>query len=159
MASVSKLYLWDVPEWRNENDFYLFAFLFISDNSFGHIYRLSKLMVCTQWRSEPMLPTHYVSYFSACLLVWPRIMGTMLNGSSVWHYPCLFPDFQDKIFKYSFIQNNVCHMTFIVSKSGLFLMTIFYIKFRNCLLFLAYFYFCFCPILKRLKTQMSFEFY
>lgn len=71
-------------------------FLFISDNSFGHTCRLSKWTVCALWQSEPTLPTHYVGDSSACLLVWPRIMGTMLNGSSVWHHPCPLPDFRDK---------------------------------------------------------------
>lgn len=92
LASVWKLCLWDVPAWRNENDFYLatFFFLFLSENSFGHRCSLCKLKVCTVW-SEPILPTHYVRYSSACLLAWPRIICTVLSGSRFWHCPCLLP--------------------------------------------------------------------
>lgn len=98
LASVWKLCLWDVPAWRNENDFYLatfFFFLFLFVNSFGHRCSLCKLKVCTVW-SEPILPTHYVRYSSACLLVWPRIICTMLSGSRFWHCPCLLPDLRDR---------------------------------------------------------------
>lgn len=69
--------------------------LFLSENSFGHRCSLCKLKVCTVW-SEPILPTHYVRYSSACLLAWPRIICTMLSGSRFWHCPCLLPDLRDR---------------------------------------------------------------
>lgn len=83
-----------MKKWKWFLSGYLF-FLFLSENSFGHRCSLCKLKVCTVW-SEPILPTHYVRYSSACLLVWPRIICTMLSGSRFWHCPCLLPDLRDR---------------------------------------------------------------
>lgn len=60
-----KLCLWTVPTWKNEHDFIC---LFLNFWQFlRHLSILCKWMVCEQWCSVPIHPTHYVGYFSAFL--------------------------------------------------------------------------------------------
>lgn len=117
-----------------------------------HISILRKWMVCEQWCSVPIHPTHYVGFFSAFLHD-PESQAQPWMEDSVSHYPCPLPDLRDKNFKYSLIQNNECH-NFYRSKSNLFYDI--FIKFKEFSLLLAYFYFYICHFKKNQKWALNF---